>query len=365
MKPGESGVAAGVNGEVRAEVLHDGPIAVVTFDGDVRCTFLNGAAQRLVGRTNEECVGKGIQDFVSHDGDELARCEVVLRDTLANRRARRYEVTYGAGRFCVVLYPTSDSNNDISGLVCVGLDVSDVTTHAPVGDNRPSLRDRILPILVHELRNPLSTMRSGLKIMEISSSEDQIRSVRAMMERQLAHLTRLVHDVLDLSRVNEGRLSLQRQPVLISDVVNLAIEMSGDSLKAGDHALRVVLPDTGIEIQGDSTRLAQVVSNLLDNASKYTPKGGAISLTVTSDENDVVLQVSDTGLGIPAERLDEIFTLFSQIDDHQRFSRGGLGIGLYLVKAIVDGHGGTVRAESDGDGKGAVFTVRLPMGRGA
>lgn len=365
MKPGGNGFAHEVTGEIRAEVLHDGPIAVVTLDGDVRCTFLNGAAERLVGRSNEECMGKGVFDIVSHDRDELARCEAILRETLVSRRARRYEVEYGGGRFCVVLYPKSDSTNEISGLLCVGLDVSHAISHTQSNEQHPSLRDRILPILVHELRNPLSTMRSGLKIMKISSSDEQIRSVRAMMERQLAHLTRLVHDVLDLSRVNEGRLSLVKQPVLISDVVHLAIEMSSDSLKAGDHALTVALPDTGIEIQGDSTRLAQVVSNLLDNASKYTPKGGAISLIVTSEENDVVLQVSDTGLGIPAERLEEIFTLFSQIDDHQRYSRGGLGIGLYLVKAIVDGHGGTVRAESDGDGKGAVFTVRLPIVRGA
>jgi signal transduction histidine kinase len=220
----------------------------------------------------------------------------------------------------------------------------------------------MLAILAHELRNPLATIRSGLKILEISSSKEQTAKARMMMERQLAYVIRLVNEVLDLSRLHEGRLSLHKEPIVLGDVINLALETSSASLKNGKHSVSVAIPDVAVALRGDSTRLAQALSNLLDNASKYTPEGGAVSLAAMLDGTEVVIQVSDTGLGIPADRLDHIFTLFSQIDGHRGYSRGGLGIGLFLVKAIVEGHGGSVRAESLGEGKGAVFTMRLPLG---
>lgn len=225
-------------------------------------------------------------------------------------------------------------------------------------------KDEFLATLAHELRNPLAPIRNGLQILKLSPDSERGDVVRDMMDRQLTHLVRLIDDLLDVSRVSRGKIDLRTERIAIQDAVRAALEASRPLIDAAEHTLTVTLPDTPLWVEGDPTRLSQVVSNLLNNAAKYTPQGGHIDLTVTQSEGDnggwIDLCVADTGVGIEADMLPKVFELFTQVDQNLDRSQGGLGIGLALVHKLVEMHGGTTRADSPGAGRGSTFTVRLP-----
>lgn len=223
-------------------------------------------------------------------------------------------------------------------------------------------KDEFLALLAHELRNPLAPLRSGVEVLRLSGGEpDAVARARDRMDRQLTHLVRLVDDLLDVSRISRGKMELRRERVRLADVVGSAVETARPLTDAAGHTLRVSLPDDPVPLDADLTRLAQVFANLLTNSAKYTPHGGKIWLTAARDGAEVVVTVRDTGIGIPAGDLARIFDMFSQVDRSIERSTGGLGIGLALVKGLVEMHGGTVRAESPGVGAGSTFTVRLPV----
>jgi signal transduction histidine kinase len=221
-------------------------------------------------------------------------------------------------------------------------------------------KDEFLATLAHELRNPLAPIRNGLQILNLTPSADVAAKARGMMERQLAHLVRLVDDLLDISRVATGKMRLQFESVEVRTVVEAAVEAARPAIDAGRHALVLHLPDEPLTLRADPTRLAQVVSNLLTNAAKYTPAGGQITLTAERAGGFAVVRVADTGLGIPADMLPKVFDLFTQVDRHLDRAQGGLGIGLALVKRLVEMHGGTIAAASEGAGRGSTFEVRVP-----
>ncbi len=182
-----------------------------------------------------------------------------------------------------------------------------------------------------------------------------------MMERQLTHLVRLVDDLLDMSRVTSGKLELRRECVELRTVIDAAVETSRPVIEQAAHHLTVALPDDPILVDGDATRLAQIVSNLLNNSAKYTHPGGNLRLTVRREEGMAVLAVADNGIGIPTNLLGKVFEMFSQVDRALEKTTGGLGIGLSLVKGLVQMHGGTIEARSEGEGQGSEFIVRLPV----
>jgi signal transduction histidine kinase len=184
---------------------------------------------------------------------------------------------------------------------------------------------------------------------------------RDMMERQTAQLGRLVDDLLDVSRISRGKLELKRERVDLAAVVADAVETSRPLVEKMGHELTVELPPRPVWLDADRTRLAQVFMNLLNNAAKYSDYGGRIRLTATLRGDEVVVAVKDTGIGIPADKLNSVFDLFSQVDQSLAKAQGGLGIGLSLVRRLVDMHGGTVEARSDGPGNGSEFVVRLPV----
>jgi CheY-like chemotaxis protein len=189
---------------------------------------------------------------------------------------------------------------------------------------------------------------------------EMARQAREMMDRQLSHMVRLIDDLLDVSRINRNKMALRRARVSLADVVTVAVETARPQIDAGGHELNVSLPRTPVYLHADLTRLAQVFGNLLTNSAKYTRVGGRIWLSAERRGEHVVVTVRDTGIGIPAEALPRIFDMFSQVDRSIERNTGGLGIGLALVKGLVEMHGGTVTAESPGDGKGSTFTVTLP-----
>ena len=198
-----------------------------------------------------------------------------------------------------------------------------------------------------------------------ASDAGAVAQARDMMERQLGHMVRLIDDLLDISRISRNKMELRRARVLLADVVSHALESAGPAIEAGGHALTVSLPTEPVWLDADLTRLAQVFSNLLTNSAKYTEPGGRIWLTAVPGGGEAVVTVRDNGLGIPAEALPRIFDMFSQLDRNVERSSGGLGIGLALVKGLVEMHGGTVSAESEGEARGSTFTVRLPLPRAA
>ena len=223
-------------------------------------------------------------------------------------------------------------------------------------------KDEFLAMLAHELRNPLAPIRNAAQILRMhGKGNTKLEWARSVIERQSRHLTRLVDDLLDVSRIVRGQISLEKGPIDLSDVVRNALETSRPLMRERKHQLTVTLAGEPLPLDADLTRLSQVIANLLINAAKYTPEGGHIWLEADRVDNDVVLRVRDTGMGISSSLLPHIFELFTQGARTLDRAQGGLGIGLTLVKRIVDMHGGRVEAHSAGEGEGSEFIVRLPL----
>jgi signal transduction histidine kinase len=222
-------------------------------------------------------------------------------------------------------------------------------------------KDEFLATLAHELRNPLAPLRQGLDILRRSPDGEGAADIRDMMDRQLVHLVRLIDDLLDVSRVSQGKIELRKDKIEAADVVRAAVEASRPLIDAVRHSLTIDLPAQPIWLEADLTRLAQVLGNLLNNAAKYTPEGGRIVLSVQVIDDIAVIVVRDNGIGISAEMQSKVFDLFAQVENHLDRARGGLGIGLALVKQLVTLHGGTVEVQSAGAGQGSAFIVRIPL----
>jgi signal transduction histidine kinase/DNA-binding response OmpR family regulator len=225
-------------------------------------------------------------------------------------------------------------------------------------------KDEFLATLAHELRNPLAPISTGLSLLSESSDPEVSRRTLGVMQRQVRHMVRLIDDLLDVSRITMGKLELKRERIAVAAVVEAGIEGSQPNLQRGQHRLRLDLTDEPLFLDADHTRIAQVISNLLNNSSKYTANEGTIELSVRREGEDVVIAVRDNGLGIPPERLDDIFQMFGQVNRALDRSHGGLGIGLALVRRLVEMHGGTVVADSAGPNRGSTFIVRLPLAKG-
>ena len=223
-------------------------------------------------------------------------------------------------------------------------------------------QNEFLATLAHELRNPLAPIRTGLDLMRLNPADAAaVAKVRDMMERQVNHLIHLVNDLLDLARIQSGKVELKRARVLLQDIAADAVEASMPLVRSRRHALAVDAPEAPMWVDADPIRLVQVLANLLTNAAKYTPEGGRIGLALRRDGADAVAEVSDNGIGIPAEAIGGLFEMFSQGRHGSSYAQGGLGIGLCLVKRLAEQHGGTVAASSPGPGLGSRFTLRLPL----
>ena len=223
-------------------------------------------------------------------------------------------------------------------------------------------KDEFLATLAHELRNPLAPMSNMLEVLKRADGDGAaLQRAHATMERQLGHLVRLVDDLLDLSRITHNRLELRRSRVELAALIQQAVDASRPLADAAGHELKIALPAEPIYLHADPVRMAQVFGNLLNNSCKYTSQGGTISVTAQRSGSDVVVAFKDTGSGIPADKLEGIFDMFTQLDRSLEQSKGGLGIGLTLVKRLVQMHGGSIAAYSAGEGHGSEFVVRLPM----
>jgi PAS domain S-box-containing protein len=326
---------------------------------------------RFTGQSPAEYQGTGWSVAIHPEDTEptLDAWKVAVREKCIfhfQHRVRRYD---GEWRLCTVrALPVLDPQGTIREWVGVHADITEqkrdeeklrqLAADLSQSDHR---KDEFLATLAHELRNPLAPLRNGLQLLKMAGGQQAtIEPVRFMMERQLTQMVRLVDDLMDVSRINQNKLELRKARITLASVLNSAVETSRPLIETMDHELILTLPRQALMVDADMTRLAQVFLNLLNNAAKYSDRSGRIELKVELQDTDAVVTVKDNGIGIAADQLPHIFGMFTQVDKSLEKSQGGLGIGLTLVKRLVEMHGGSVEARSEGPGRGSEFVVRLP-----
>ena len=370
--------------EVRARRAHDlikgiseaTEGLVAALDTDLRFIAFNTAHQEVFQQVFGPCIelGMSIVEALAHLPDDQKRAVELWRRALEGetvfetqefgdpqREPRSFDLRFGPIR-------------DVSGrIIGAGEFASDVTERVQGEralreakqrlEEADQRKDVFLATLAHELRNPLAPIRTGLDLVQLlrgdaAACEEPLQIV----DRQFEHLVHLVDDLLDVSRISRGKIQLHRERLDVGEVIRAALEMSDSGLSRGDRRLTVSVPSEPLAVEGDRVRLVQVVANLLNNAAKFTEVGGRIDVQVTRQGERVEIQVQDDGRGIPRDRLDSMFEMFSQVEPGRA---SGLGIGLSLVRGLVEMHSGTVVADSAGRGCGATFTISLPLCRGA
>ncbi|HKM56174.1 MAG TPA: ATP-binding protein, partial [Isosphaeraceae bacterium] len=262
--------------------------------------------------------------------------------------------------------PIKGADGAVKGAVGCCVDVTDLRKAEQALKEADRRKDLFLAMLAHELRNPLSSITNALALLRMPKIDEESRNWACeMADRQLSTIVRLVDDLLDVSRISSGKLQFKMEPVHAATVVGRVVETLRNQLSERKHELTIEVDPGPLPLWGDPTRLEQILTNLLQNAAKYTDEGGRIILKARREGDEIVFEVSDNGIGIPDEVLPRIFELYTQVDTSLGRSRGGLGIGLTLVRYLALMHGGSVMAASEGPGKGSVFAVRLPVARAA
>jgi PAS domain S-box-containing protein len=341
------------------------PMSIVSLE-DGRHLEVNEAAQRHGGYTREEVLGRTKPELgfglTPADRDRLLRA---LRE---QGRVRDFEATFrtrdGQARqlltSCEVI-----TYGGIPAVLTVSVDITERKrgeaqrlARGEEAEAANRAKDEFLAMLGHELRNPLGTITNAVAVLERLPADQSVRHLAAIIGRQTGHLTRLVDDLLDVARVTSGKIDLRTQPVELHELAGRCLDSMTHAGRTREH--RVALVGERVRVRGDSARLEQVVNNLVDNALKYTPAGGSVTVSTERAGAEAVLRVRDTGKGIPADVLVRVFELFVQEPQALDRSRGGLGLGLALVKRLVELHGGSVSAASAGPGQGSEFVVRLP-----
>jgi PAS domain S-box-containing protein len=348
----------------------DDPILSISLDGIIQSW--NDAAVRLFGYPAEQAVGRHISFLIP--ADRIGEEEQILARLRAGERVAHFDTVRLRSdgqpvHVSLTISPLRDEAGWVVGASKIARDMTKekeaeeriygLLTELRAADRR---KDEFLATLAHELRGPLAPLRNLLEVLKRADGDgERARQAYATMDRQLSQLTRLVDDLLDVSRISRGKIELRRERVELASVVSQAVEACRPLAESAGHEVAVTLPPEPLVLDGDPVRLAQVFGNLLNNACKYTDRGGRIGLTVERQGSDVVVRVTDNGAGIPADQLGSIFEMFTQVDETLERSQGGLGIGLTLVRRLVELHGGSVEAFSEGRGRGSEFVVRLPL----
>ena len=337
---------------------------VMTLDGTV--VEANRLYLDTCGSKREEVIGKPFWEcgWWNRSPELMQMVQEASLQAAAGRAFRtetRFYIADGSERIVdLILAPVTDDEGRVLFVAPTGTDITDRKRAEDELREADRRKDEFLATLAHELRNPLAPIRNGLAVLRMGNLEKAGR-IMGIMERQLAHLVHLVDDLLDVSRVTSGKITLRKERVELSMVVDVALETSRPLVEAAGHTLTLELPSQPLLLDADPIRLAQVLTNLINNAAKYTPAGGRISVRTAQDGDQVAIAVQDNGVGLPREMLPKIFDMFTQVGASLERSQGGLGIGLTLVRKLVEMHGGTVTADSPGANQGSTFTVRLPL----
>lgn len=344
--------------------------SVVVTDVNGRLTLMNPAAEALTGWSTAQSHGRPWQELFtircetsqSEVNSPIARAlsegQVVQESRpllLLSRTGRTIPIAYSAA-------PVKSMDGEITGVVLVFRDESEPRRNQLALRDADRRKDEFLATLAHELRNPLAPICTGFDLLQLSAHDVKASDeIRSMMQRQAHHMVRLIDDLLDVARITSGRLELRKSQVELAGIVRDAIAASQPLLDEAGHDVIVRLPEQPLQLYVDASRLTQVLTNLLNNAAKYTPGQGCIELDADRTGDDVRITVSDSGIGIPREKISSVFDMFTQVHESQVYGRRGLGIGLTLVKRLVEMHGGRVEVQSREPSPGTSFTIVLPM----
>lgn len=348
-----------------AAIVESSEDAIVSKTLEGIITSWNDAAYRMFGYTAEEAIGKSVKILIPDD--RLEEEQLILEQLRRGDRVQHYETVRQTKDGALIdlsltISPIRDADGKVVGASKVARDIRLQKKTARMLQDADRRKDEFLALLAHELRNPLGPIRHAVKVLGAKTpSPSELQWATNIIERQAEHMSRLVEDLLDVSRITRGTIELRRERVDIAGVLKSAVEASGTAIDKAGHRLKVTLPDEPLYVDGDPTRLTQVVANLLDNAAKYTDSGGRISVGAGREGDAAVIRVKDNGIGIAPEMLPQIFDMFMQAGVPFDRTQGGLGVGLALVERLVELHGGTVAAHSQGPGTGAEFTIRLPV----
>jgi PAS domain S-box-containing protein len=295
-------------------------------------------------------------DFVyttGHSHTGIAAPISLMGDTAGKERQLYLDFVY---------HPIRNANNEITGIFVNGYDVTERVLSEQSLAEQDRRKDEFLAMLAHELRNPLAPIRNASELLKQATlNNSTVHTLGDLVNRQVNQLTRLIDDLLEVSRISQGRMELQKNPLLLDQAIKFAIESTNVSVAEKNLHLTYDCEDACLLIDGDYARIAQSLINIIINASKYTEEGGRIKIHSWQEDGQAIIEVSDTGIGIESQMLDEIFELFRQVDTSIDRSRGGLGIGLSVVKKIIQMHNGTVTARSAGLGQGSIFSITLPL----
>ncbi|HYB98398.1 MAG TPA: ATP-binding protein [Candidatus Limnocylindrales bacterium] len=343
---------------------------VIATDTQGLVTLINGAAESLIGRKAADVIGKPVESiFLTVNETTRRRAENPVVRALREGGT----VTAGADNILVrrdgseraieeSASPMRDGSGRVTGCLMVFRDITERRKHESMIREGERKKSQFLATLAHELRNPLAPLSNSLEVMKRAEGDmAMMRQIHATMDRQVSHLVRLVDDLMDTSRINRGRLQLRKRVVEVSSVVQQAVEACRQLAECSQIEVEVALPDEQILLEGDPVRLVQIFTNLLNNACKFSQTRGRIWVKAEKHGDDqVIISVRDAGAGIDPEMLDQVFDMFVQADSSLERTKQGLGIGLTLVKQLVEMHGGSVEARSEGIGRGSEFLVRLP-----
>ncbi len=350
--------------ELRSLADHT-PDQLARLDRECRHLFVNKAVELATGFSAREMAGKTHRQL----GMPAPLCgvwEAAVQAVFETGREAAFDFTYagvaGPRQYATRLVPEFDVRESMDSVLGVTTDVTErmqLEQSLRAGDRR---KDEFLATLAHELRNPLAPILNAVEILKLSQGDEPAanRPIE-IMDRQVNQMVRLIDDLLDVSRITNGKLSLRRERVALSAIVEAALEATVTVMRQREHELTVLPVEDSIYLDGDPMRLVQIFTNLLTNAAKYTETNGRITVSSVRDGSEVVVSVSDSGVGIPTHMIHQIFEMFSQVDRALEKTTGGLGIGLALVKGLVEMHGGQIEARSNGQGQGSEFVVRLPV----
>lgn len=354
-----------LDSEMRFRTLADEvPCCVWTADAAGSVTYANRRWHEFFELTEDQTTGDKWVEVIHADDRERFRsswAEAVIHGAPFTIEVRCRSDGDQLSWLLAHAVPMRNEAGGLTGWFGAAIDITDRKRFEVALQEADQRKDEFLATLAHELRNPLAPIRNAVELLRRAKSDTVLMGqVRLMMERQVAQMVRLIDDLLDITRVTSGKLRLRKERIELASVVQSAVETTRPHIDASAHELTVMLPPEPIVLLADATRLAQVFSNLLDNAAKYTQNGGHIWLNAERQGDHVVISVRDNGIGIPPQQLSRVFEMFSQLDPALERSQGGLGIGLALVKGLVQLHDGSIEAQS-GEGAGSEFIVRLPI----
>jgi len=343
--------------------LRSSPVTVFEQDRDLRYLWI---LNPTLARRAEDVVGRTEHEFFERPEDAAALAAIKRRviETGAAAREEAAIMSNGAIRWFDLSIEPRRSGEAIVGVLCTATDITERKQAEGALREADRRKDEFLAILGHELRNPLGPIHNGIELLRKTrqaAAPTPERALIDMMRRQTAHLVRLVDDLLELSRINRGIIELRKERTDVGSILRDALEMSRPHIDHKRHRVEKRVASAPLIVIGDPTRLAQVVTNLVNNAAKFTAPGGLIEITAERDGEEAVIGVSDNGAGIARDKLPGVFDLFSHAGGGDRGAEGGLGVGLGLSKTLVELHGGAIDAQSRGPGKGSKFVVRLPL----